>query len=64
MAMLTEKHKILTIEGFKEIKNLVVGDVVIETNKKEIKILKVITPKKKKANIIGKLKEDGILIYK
>jgi len=64
MAMLTEKHKILTIEGFKEIKNLVVGDVVIGTNKKEIKILKVITPKKKKANIIGKLKEDGILIYK
>jgi len=62
--MFTEKHKILTVEGYKEIKKLVVGDVVIGANKKEIKILKIITPKKKKANIIGKLKEDGILIYK
>jgi len=59
--MFTKKHKICTTEGYKEIGSLVVGDVII-TSGKPTKITKIIGAKKKKANIIGELK-NGVVTY-
>lgn len=59
--MFSEKYRILTKDGYKEIGNLAVGDTVI-TDEGETTITKIIGAKKKKARVIGEL-NNGVIRY-
>ena len=51
--MLSKRHKVLTLEGWKEYCDLEEGDVLI-TDKGEYTLNKVISPKKAKAKVLRK----------